>query len=851
MKLISCHIDNFGKWSNKDLDFENGINEFFMSNGEGKTTLASFIKAMFYGLPKASVKWEERKSYYPFNRGAFGGSIRFEHDGCEYRIERSFDEKSKVRDTISVYRNGSLEESLCNDSVGETLFSLDEESFAHTMFITSDDMELSATSGIGASLNDYGESSIDVKKADDLILSAVKKYKALKGNSGLIGDSEKKIKQYRTEIENFEKIDAALDAKYTQRNTLNSEISELEKSVSSFRDTALLLQKWEKYDVYVATEKSAGESIDDITSKYPRGIPSEADINAAEKALDEFYKADERLSVTDFGEEKQRRLDEIKAVFSEKEPSDDELENMRASYDNARECDARIKALESKIRNDKDEELLARFCGGAPSEDALSRVYALEADYRQKSARITENNSEIGERSEKIGVSKERKQLLTTVALVGAAAIAVGVALVFALSILVGAIAVTLGVVMLLGVGFAYIVGRMNDIEKSRAQENPSLVNIQLAIKEAEGELKAALALLGYVSGDALSEVARLRSDIERYCELTESEDKRKAEIIALGKERDDALDGIKKELLKYSLSLENILDSIRRLEQMRDEMRMLDSSKKKTDEARKNDTDLLCKLNDELDAFFASYRDSVPDDSKKELDVLKNDLFKLAEYREAQSKAKRDADAYMESEELSERPTDTAYDVTELENSISEKRRALSNLDRQIADDEECTSKLDELRAHLCEEEETLAEYKTRHRLLSDCRALLKLSDVRLTEKYIAPVKNGFCKYANFIRESIGDTVSLDRELNVSFEKDGAIRDSKHLSVGQRAVWALCLRLAFIDELFDGAPQFMVLDDPFVSLDADNMADVSKLLRKLSEDRQIIYFTCHESRRI
>lgn len=851
MRLISCHIDNFGKWSNKDFDFGNGINEFFMSNGEGKTTLASFIKAMFYGLPKTSVKWEERKSYYPFNRGAFGGSIRFEHDGCEYRIERSFDEKSKVRDTVSVYRNGSIEESLCTDPLGEKLFSLDEESFARTLFITSDDMELSAASGIGASLNDYGESSIDVKKADELILSAVKKYKALKGNSGLIGDSEKKIKQYRTEIENFEKIDAALGAKYTQRNVLNSEITELEKSVSSFRDTALLLQKWEKYDVYVATEKSAKGSIDDITSKYPRGIPSETDINAAERALDEFYKADERLSVTDLGEEKQCRLDELKAVFSEKEPSDDELENMRASYDKARECDARIKALEGKVKNDKDEELLVRFSNGAPSEEALLRVYALEADYRQKSARLTESNSFAIEKSESATPSSTRKTLLAVLAIVGIVAAGLGIALAFTLSMIAGIIFIALGAIALVGVGFAYIVGRMNDIEKSRAQGDHSLVNIQLAIKEAEGELKAALALLGYVSGDALSEAARLRSDIERYCELTESEDKRKAEIIALIKERDEILDGIKKELLKYSLSLENILDSIRRLEQMRDEMRMLDSSKKKTDEARKNDTDLLCKLNDELDTFFASYRDSAPDDSKKELAVLKNDLFKLAEYREAQIKAKRDAQEYMESEGLSERPADIQYDVTELENSISEKRRALSNLDRQIADDEECTSKLDELRAHLCEEEEALAEYKTRHRLLSDCRELLKLSDVRLTERYIAPVKNGFCKYANIIKESLGDNISLDRELNVSFEKDGAIRDSKHLSVGQRAVWALCLRLAFIDELFDGEPQFMVLDDPFVSLDADNMADVSKLLRKLSEDRQIIYFTCHESRRI
>ena len=356
MRLISCHIDNFGKWSNKDLNFENGINELFMSNGEGKTTLAFFIKAMFYGLKgytETTKDFVERKHYAPFGKGAFGGSICFEHNGSEYRIERSFHEKSKVRDTVNVFRNGTLEESLCKDQIGELLFSLDEDSFEKTLFITSDDMELTATSGIGASLNGYGESSIDVKKADALMLSAIKKYKAIKGNSGLIGESEKKIKQYRREIENFEKVDVAIGLKYTQRSDLTSEITELEKNASICRSTDLLLQKWEKYDIYVSAEKSAKESIDTIMSKYPKGIPSDTDIKAAEKTLDNFYKADERLSVTYFGEEKQSRLDDLKAIFSIGEPSDDELENMNKSYDKARERDLSIKALESNLKNNR------------------------------------------------------------------------------------------------------------------------------------------------------------------------------------------------------------------------------------------------------------------------------------------------------------------------------------------------------------------------------------------------------------------------------------------------------------------------------------------------------------------
>ena len=49
MKLISCHIENFGKLHDWSHDFTSGSNVFCEDNGWGKSTLASFIKVMFYG----------------------------------------------------------------------------------------------------------------------------------------------------------------------------------------------------------------------------------------------------------------------------------------------------------------------------------------------------------------------------------------------------------------------------------------------------------------------------------------------------------------------------------------------------------------------------------------------------------------------------------------------------------------------------------------------------------------------------------------------------------------------------------------------------------------------------------
>ena len=82
-----------------------------------------------------------------------------------------------------------------------------------------------------------------------------------------------------------------------------------------------------------------------------------------------------------------------------------------------------------------------------------------------------------------------------------------------------------------------------------------------------------------------------------------------------------------------------------------------------------------------------------------------------------------------------------------------------------------------------------------------------------------------------------------------MQFEALGRLRPDKHLSDGQRALSALCMRLALMENLHKGERPFCILDDPFVHLDEGHLAEVKKALKALSNDKQIIYFTCHSSR--
>ena len=48
---------------------------------------------------------------------------------------------------------------------------------------------------------------------------------------------------------------------------------------------------------------------------------------------------------------------------------------------------------------------------------------------------------------------------------------------------------------------------------------------------------------------------------------------------------------------------------------------------------------------------------------------------------------------------------------------------------------------------------------------------------------------------------------------------------------------------------IYPGEKPFLILDDPFVNLDDEKLARGRRLLAVLSQDYQVIYFTCHGSR--
>lgn len=106
MKIERLDLKGFGKFKDFSLEFNEAFNIVYGENESGKSTIQSFIKAMFYSLKGGrSLKdglTNPKKRYKPWCDSAYKGSIKYVLDNGEgYTVERNFDSgETRVYDSL-------------------------------------------------------------------------------------------------------------------------------------------------------------------------------------------------------------------------------------------------------------------------------------------------------------------------------------------------------------------------------------------------------------------------------------------------------------------------------------------------------------------------------------------------------------------------------------------------------------------------------------------------------------------------------------------------------------------------------------------------------------------------------
>ena len=856
MKLLRCHVENFGILSDFDLTFTEGLNVLCRENGFGKSTLAAFLKAMFYGLPKTRAKASERKRYDPWQGGKYGGFLEFEYRGNQYRVTRYF---GKKEDSFSLTDLTNRTESTAfSEKLGEELFQLDADSFARSTFVPQlSDREITATTSIRAKLTNLVEDTNDLNNFDTAMKKLQeyrKSLKLFKGEGGQTAQLRRECRELEASIHTTAEKKEPLEAVCQQIDALNREKNEKTAQQAFLREQirqadarkALHLQQ-ENLERLRGQVRGREKELAGLDEQYPKGYPSLEALETQKENLTRALHARQRMesrataNADGISEEEREELSALNRLFSQGVPGEEALEGWE------------------KLRQERDICLHSREAGGLSAQE--------QADYRYLKKTFAQGAPEIAQIQEAQRQSGRIAQLQslqhtktdrpvrdrTIVQMIAGSVLLLFGLVMLAMKLpLLGGCALALGGgVLLLGV----FAGK-----RSAAAANAAAEAEARELADLQRQLSAFLGRYGMDASDPEEKLAALLTDRQRYLDLsrrnTEWAEQRRQTEARLGQIQST----LQQTFEKYYPSECYDDGFIKKLREAVERYRHLNwrVAEERERRSRENDQDrqevrqATDAVQQFLEAFGLSGQTASECLQKAQADVHRRKL--LCEELENAKNAlddflKKNGDVgpvqqnvLPEAEVLEQQERLTQARLDELEQELQQARAQRRSLQASV----EC---IPEWEDRLTALEDDLREAERKCDLTDRTMALLEKAKDALANSYMDKIEQGFHSYTQQLCPRQLGSVMVDKDLQPHIDVQGAAREVESFSAGLADSILLCMRLALVDALFGEETPFLILDDPFVNLDDEHTRRALAMLQKMAETHQILYLVCNTGR--
>lgn len=801
MRLISCYIENFGLIHTEEFNFAKGLNCCISENGTGKTTLTAFIEAMLYGIGdtrRQALDENPRKKYMPWQGGKFGGSLTIEAGKKKYVIERSFGAKA-ADDTFRLIdaESGRISNDYGED-IGERLFGIDRDGFLRTAFLSEKNLQgKNDNKSISAKLSDLVGVDGDVGGFDDAIkgLEERRRFYFKKGNTGEIANVKERINECQRRIDRISELEASAAEKEARIKEINSEklhLAELE-----------------------ASEKA---KLDALGKEKERSIHEER----YSAMLESLKKEKERLSVCE-------------GFFAEHLPTSVEIDGMRDAW-------AEAKRLKDEALSEKGNEeyvSLGEFfkCGTSFAEIAEAERYAALAEEKAKQIEAIDRKSDSrslemsslfrNDAPTKEGLEAAKRSVGGRITLPKALLLIISVA-----SIIAG---LTLGgkmLVPLVIVGAALLI----------------ISSIWLVLGRKSKELLSFINKYGS-DGDT---VEKIEQRLNRYEQLKNERDEARASI---SEEHSEMRMRVYDFLGKFPITdASSMLGSVQIIRHKYTQYYALGQAAEvgasgKLEKLKRSEA-----LSKKAQEFLSKF----PVKTASPFDEIRDKAVEYGYLRASVARLERECDDYAVKHGVTGRAANPLAEneaAVKLKLSeIGEKMKILVAEDALVKKDlDTYRSEIDKIDEYVMEKDE-LEELCAKHveslDVIKKTSQYLKEACDNITAKYLGKTKAKFEEYSRIISDVEGSFA-----LNTSFELSRTERGESHgieaYSRGTKDAYALGLRLALIDALYENEAPFIILDDPFIALDDQKLERAKAMLKALGKTRQILYFTCAKSRAI
>ena len=853
------------------MNFSNGVNIICKENGWGKSTIAAFIRAMFYGLEgdrKRSIKENERKRYKPWQGGIFGGQLVFEIQGKKYLISRIFKDKEandefELRDVAT-----NLPTKEYSHRIGEEIFKINRESFIRTVFIEQNQCETSPTDDINAKIGQLTDNSNDLNNFETAIAKLAEIISKLNPNrsTGSISRRSEDIAKYERIVKEGEEISGSIkryqdklhdeEVTYKKLKEQMKEVGETQKKVSEYQSIIAKKSEWKRLKNAVDRKMEEKET---YRQKFPGNIPILDDVKKKISECNDMERAYDRVVMYHITQEEKENLVSLANTFAQGTPLDADFEEMFSEAKNFSDLSQKYTSEQiSSAEKERLDELEPYFVNEL--ENVTSIVGKWNNRNTKKAALPSKQAALIALKASMEPKRPQQSKKSSFLLIIGIILGVAGLLVTVATSPIVGIIMMGIGI----GLAVVDILGNKK-VEPTQPEFSLEFENLRRTIDEDEEFItKTAEEVANYLmthgksfNEDTVSvvlqeiieesvEYSSLKKKYQKSLNSTKAmdiENLRQSLTIFLGKYEIASTDS------KFVDDLYILKDKAKKYKILREKQENLEKTEKEYKSLRKRIISFLneysYEASDNIPLQLSDIQDSIVNyqNSMKGLEDAREELeeFESANTISALNKIEID-ESFPTLEKLNQIIQQLTEEREKVHNNIGNYNKTLENLQEEYDDWEENCAKLKELKSLQSVE-------KKKYEYVSIAKKKLELAKEVMTAKYSDPIFQSFSQYYEMISGDEAVLFHIDANTTVTVDELGKQRDMNTLSSGYRDLIGICLRMALIDAMYQEEEPPLIMDDPFTNLDDRKVNAGMDFVEKLTKKYQIIYFTCSGSR--
>lgn len=794
MILKELNLISFGKFQNKIIHLEEGLNILYGENESGKTTIHNFIDGMFYGFLKPYAKrrnyLEGLEKYRPWNNQNYAGVLKLLQEGKVYRIERDF-EKGKVKvydDLVGIDVTDKIDkgEKLKDNLPGIYFFDFNNMVYNNTISIKQ--LENKIESDLSKELGDR-LANISTSLDDDIsVKNAINK---LDKKLDAIGTEKAYTKPYGKAINELN------DLIVYRRKLMESKEEYNRQIIESFK----LKEKIEKQENKLEELNNKLKQLEILEKKkiYEEGINIKSELKKIDEEITNFKKYSE-LSFDDYALA-------IK-LEGDKEYISKEIQKLNNTLEEIeKELNTAIKEVDENIINGIDVE---KFYSDLDNFD--------EIEEEKNNIMINREQNKLDLLNSEIRDKKDKGKSLRTSMMMFFILSIVSIGLVFVNPLFI-AFPIVLGVLAFIRRNlYKEIISEtekisieFEDIEKSEKERDKRLIDIESFQKE----------LLEKYNCNSKFELKKLKEDIyfkDRNYRI------KKEEIKKLQENRD-----------KVTLNLNTSKDSIQRSREEMERIKRENNVKDLEDfklglDKKKKYEELIKEKENKIQILEKTLGDSTLEEIQEEIKSYDYEDLIDIEY----------ADKF----ELIQEIENIKFNLQKYWDTNSRLEERIENLNRDVKEFLLVEEEIERLKTEI-------KNYENEIKSINISKETIENISKEIHHQFAPTINKEVSEIINIISDGRYNEVKVDEDLNISIENPTTqeIVPIDSLSGGTMDQLYFALRFSIISSI-KGQSLPLILDDCFIQYDDERLRNIIEYLHQISHERQIILFTCHHRER-